>query len=502
VHFAVFVVAPRATSLVAGSGAGALAVHAARSIVVDLLVVAADGARVRVTTSAPELLPRYSAALGLSARPSFTLRPFHELPPPGLAYDKLPSGVRAAVVVGRRRRRPNGARTETRSFDVSKEEGPMGEGYVDRVTLRVDLADADRPVDAFLELPWRFDISDRAYEAPIRALLHGAGVFAPGMLADDAWTLAPFVHGEWRWVSVLGKEHVDRMRQAGLLVKEKAPHATTEELRMLGSTYVVRDVPGEPGLAYALSEDPSVPARLVREEQRVAYRLVIEKLAEALRSALGSSGGGANVGDGVLDLGWVAVGAGKMRFFYLVSQPGKGWAAAIARACGLGATPIVLVPRGRREAVKEMAVVELDVTEQLGADSAWQVVARAARALGAEGELEAWRIAEEELVVDKASQRVWFRGVLVTKLSEKSYRFVVFLVENQGKVVATKELGALVSMSGYPDVAARRTKREVERQIGESLVAAGRLGEAESVKRIVVVEGKKGYRLGVGARVV
>jgi hypothetical protein len=462
------------------------------------------GARVAVTTHAPELLSTYASALGLSLRPSLTLRPFDDLSATTFARSSLPRGVRAVVVVAMRVRTPTGARHETRAFDVAAEPRVPAAGYVDRVTLRVDLDGAKRPVDVFLELPHRIEIQDLAFEAPIRALLDATFVFAPGARPDDAWSLAPFVHGGWRWLVLLGEEAVLRMRQNGLLSPVRAAHVATEALRMLGATYVVREVPGEPSLEYALSEDPSFPARLVRPEDHVALRLDLPKLAAAMRRDLGTEPGGAKATatSSVLDLGALPLGRGRVRFFYLVSAPPEGWATGVRQACGVGTTPVILVPEGRA-LVKEMAQVELDIFEQLGAAPLASVVARTAKVLGIEQDLEPWRLAEEVLVVDTATQRVWVLGVLVTLLSENSYRFVEYLAKKSSiapRVIPSKEIGAHVSRSDYPDVAARRAKAEVERQIAGSLVAAGR--DASIAKTLVVVEGRKGYRLGVTARVV
>jgi hypothetical protein len=77
---------------------------------------------------------------------------------------------------------------------------------------------------------------------------------------------------------------------------------------------------------------------------------------------------------------------------------------------------------------------------------------------------------------------------------------VEYLGRNVGRVATTAEIGGYVSSSEYPDVAARRTKQEVERQIRAGLVGAG--VDAAIVERLIVVEGRKGYRLGVGVKVV
>jgi hypothetical protein len=493
-HMAVFLHGAPTATLRMGKGVSR---EVSRPAFVDYVRLT-RGSRARVTTHAPELLPTYASALGLSLRPSLTLRSFDDLTAATFARSSLPRGVRAAVVVAMRVRTPAGARRETRAFDVAAEPRAPAAGYVDRVTLRVDLAGSERPVDVFLELPHRIEFQDPAFEAPLRALLDAIGVFSPGARPDDAWSLAPFSHGLWRWLVLLGEEAVLRMRKNGLLAPVRAAHVATEELRMLGTTYVVREVPGEPLLEYALSEDPSFPARLVRPEDHVALRLDLDKLAAAMRRDLGTEPGAAATPSPVLDLGVLSSRRGRVRFFYLASAPPEGWAASVRRACGVGTTPVILLPQGRA-AVSEMAHVELDLFEQLGAAPLASVVRRAAKVLGIEEELEPWQLAEEVLYVDTVSQRVWVLGVLVRLLTENSYRFLEYLAKNASRVIPSKEVGAHVSASGYPDVAARRAKAEVERQVEGSLVAAGR--DASIAKKLVVVEGRKGFRLGVTARV-
>jgi hypothetical protein len=67
-------------------------------------------------------------------------------------------------------------------------------------------------------------------------------------------------------------------------------------------------------------------------------------------------------------------------------------------------------------------------------------------------------------------------------------------------VIPAKELGSHVSRSEYPDVAARRAKADLERQVRASLEEAG--ADAEVAGTLVVTEGRRGYRLGVSVKVV
>ena len=103
------------------------------------------------------------------------------------------------------------------------------------------------------------------------------------------------------------------------------------------------------------------------------------------------------------------------------------------------------------------------------------------------------------MIVDAAQRKVWVTGVLVG-LSEKAYRFIEFLARRPGAPTTTKEIGAYVSSSGYPDDAARRIRADVERQVRRSLLAAG--ADEGVVERLIVAEGKLGYRIGLTVRVV
>ncbi len=469
-------------------------------VAVDHVRIFADGSRVALTTAMPELLPTYATALGLSLRPSFTLRPLSKLTPARLAALRVPRVTRSEVVAGRLRR-SDGFRKELRGPDVLEAlQQTSRTGYVDRATIRFTI-DAASKVDAFLQLPHHIDISDRAFEIPVRAALDALGLFAPGLLPDDARSLAPYEHGEWRWRAVLGDAHFDRMVALGRFFRVASAHAASEDYRMHGAGYTVREVPGEPEMHYALAEDRSLGARLVSSKDRVAWQLDLEKLRASMTADLDAVRADAPLAiDGVLDLGVVSLASGKLRVVYAMAEPAAGWVDGVRRACGMGVTPVVLVPRGHAGEANGFVTIELDLAEQLGAKGIGRALGRAAEALGVAGEVAAWRLCDEELVLHAESKSVWLLGVRVA-LSDRLYALLAHLAADPTQARATSAIGALLAKgSSTPDVAARKAKADVERQIREALESAG--VDTEIVERLIVAEGRKGYRLGVTARVV
>ena len=481
---------------------GKVSARTDENIAVDLLRVSADGTRFAIRAATPELLPRYAEALGLSLRPSFTLKPLHDLVAADLARLTLPRSVSVVTLVATRRRTPDDVRLETRARDVLATGGlldPARVGYVDRATLRIILG--DRTADVFLQLPHRIEISDLTCELDVRAVLTALGLFDPGALPDDARSLAPYVHPDWRWRGVAGDAGFLMLVRGKLLLRVEVRHVATEALRMHGTSYVVRAVPGAKNREYALAEDRAYGARLVDPEERVAWRLDLDALASAMRADLGATRvdpANALTIDGVLDLGLVILKSGKLRFVYAMSVPPRDWLETARRACGIGVTLVVIVPRGHAQGLNGVLVLELDLEEQFGVKRIGRVLGKAAEALGVAGEVEIWRTCDEDVVIEAATQRVWIYGVFVP-LAEGPYRFLEYLATNPG-IARTKELGARLShAASHPEVVARRAKMKLEEELTRYLTRAH---VAFDVSKLVVTEGKKGYRLGVSARVI
>jgi hypothetical protein len=223
-----------------------------------------------------------------------------------------------------------------------------------------------------------------------------------------------------------------------------------------------------------------------------------------MRKDLGAQGAPApleiaGVLDAVLDLGVVTLASGKLRVVYAMAEPAAGWVETVRRAAGVGVTPVVLVPKGHAGDAKGMLEVEIDVAEQLGARNVARVLGRIAEALGVEKDVEAWRVCDADVIVCRGTDRVWVEGVSI-RFNEHRWKFVSLLARKGGAVAPTKDIGAAISKSSYPDVVARRMKIQVDRQVRRELEAQG--ADASIVDRMIVAEGRLGYRFGVSVRVV
>ena len=373
-------------------------------------------------------------------------------------------------------------------------------GYITRVTLRFDLRGEELPIDAFLQLPHRVDVSDRRFDALIRRALAALGFMDPGTLPDDAWTIAPYAHAEWRWIEVVGEAELRAMVAAKLVAKKRGARVSGAEFRRLGSSYVTFEVPGEPGVRYALSEDRSVPARDVLEGELVVLELDVSALEANMRRELGATKAERPVA-GVMDIGLVTLGRARLRFFYAMRSGDAGLAARITAACTNGAAAVVLVPAGRSVG-DGLRLVELSVAEQLGAKGIARVLGTVAEALEIE-DVEPWRLTDAEVVIERATQRVWICGVLMTALAERSYRMIESLALRAGAVVPSKDVAEhIVGKRGKLDGVVKHVRPDLLRRVEKSFVDARKDVPAALIDQLAVMEGKRGYRLGLRARVV
>jgi hypothetical protein len=463
---------------------------------VDHVCISPDGMRVAIMMAQVDLLPDYARALDLSLSPSFTLRALQLMTAAQLEALAVPR-VEGIEIVGTRKRGPDGSRTESRrpGIDPAHQEGT---GYLDRVTAR-GTVDGAKKVDAFLQLPHRFDLSDRSLEEPMRAALEALGTFTPGALPDDARSLAPYEHGAWRWSAVVGEATFERMRSEGRFTRVVLAHVATREYRMHGSAYVVRDVPDHKGMQYALSEDRSLGARVVSEEDRAAWRLDLTVLRQGMAREIGALPAATPLHlPGLLDLGVVHLPSARLRVVYAMAEPPPDWINALLLASGV-MTPLVLVPRGHAVTGVLVRMIELDVDEQLGAKSVARALGRAAEALGIPNDVEAWRRYEEEVVLEAASNVAWVLRVRVA-LPEHPFKLLAHLAKNRGATTPTSDLGLAISKGGEPDVRARKAKAALEKCVTEALVEAG--VDPALASGLIIADGRKGYRLGMTARVV
>ncbi len=190
-----------------------------RSTVCDLVRWDAVNGRASFSLAIPLFLVEWrdalAAAAGVPLRVEdlpWTLKLLHERGSAVFAKTKLPPGVLSVEVVACEL--DDGTRLGARgakALDALHARFGHG-GYIWRATFRFVIAGAPRPVDATIELPNKLLLSEPRWEPVIRAAFQALGLTEPGVLADDLASLAPFVHPEWRWVSLLGRTALDRAR--------------------------------------------------------------------------------------------------------------------------------------------------------------------------------------------------------------------------------------------------------------------------------------------------
>jgi hypothetical protein len=541
VHVAVLHRAPVVAHASRGDGGGVSRVLTRAVLADDLRFDRATG-RLFLVTARPSWLAAYVRAMrgalllsrarsagdasaparDPSSSPSLSFKWIQARGAAALREIAIPRGVLAVDIVGCQWSAGKGVRKETRgpgALAALEEGAPLAGGYITRLTLRLRVAESPYPVDVFMQLPHRLSFSDMRYEAHAREVMRALHVFEPGALADDAHTLAPFEHPEWRWLEIVGREAFARMAhmaRAKLLVRVKTRRVASAEHRRLGHTFVVQDIPGEDDAKYAMAEDESEPARTVSDDATAMWQLDAIALARAMRADLGTppsetsatASAPAHASDGLLDLGVLALASGKIHFFYALCPAGKRALAGAVGACPLGVTPVVLVPAGRRFAEATLRQVDLSILEQLGAASVAWVTGHVAEALGAADEVEAWRRVGTgiDVVIEKSTQRVWLLGALLVHLSDNVYKLFECLAVNSGRVVPVKDLGVYMSRnSSAPDALVRRTRAEIDARVTRSLREAGVKVTAdvrEKIGKLAAKKGRGGYTMELAVKVM
>ena len=456
-------------------------------------------------------------------RPSFSFKTLQALGAAGFARLAKPAGVRAWAVVGCQWDSGREELIETRSEDALaslEARTSVDGGHFPRLTLRVEPearggtaagkgTAAAAAVDLFIQLPHRITVSDpRRQEAPARGRPgEGAGHVRAGgapRRRADAGAVGPLRVAVARGAG--GRRlRAPRAKEDPDARESQERRGLKLEHRWLGSSVKLTPLRGEE-VHLATPLDFSLPAFEVDDSEAHAWRLDEAPLAKHLAAAMGLRAGTlANV-PGAIALGALVVKSGRAHVYYAAGGRRRASSRTVRAACKMGTAPVIVVPRGRRFAEEGIAQVEMDLHEQFGvAGTTGLVTGRVATALGVEDEVEAWRLAapDEVLVIDRKAKRAWLLGVELVHLLDGSFRLFERLGMEHGGVVDVRVLGSYVSSSASdPDVVVRKRRGRLGAQIEKSFEAAGVLLPPDLVEQLVMIDGRGGYRLGVGCKVV
>ena len=515
-HAAIFYDAPPNLDLTWEDGAPVR--RLAQSLRVAIVRVDPTLGRFFLTTARPQHLVPLARAFGAALYgdaaffglgPSMSFKKLLELGQAGFAALPLPEGVESWDIVGCQWMKGDGTRHEARGPDALgalEKDLHVAGGYFSRITLRVVVRESQTPVDVFMQLPHTLTVSDLRHEVVARSAVAAIDGFRVGVLSDDAHTLAPWVHPEWRWREVLGDGAFDELVKRKVLIRVKTGALGSKDARTLARAMRVTKVPGERGVSYATPEDFSLPARDVCDDETEMWQLAEEHLKKGMRAGLGLTAVAKQQEiEGVVDLGHLVGKSGRVRVLYTMGKPPKRLVRDVRDACKLGTLPLYLVPEGRRLAEASVHQVELTLLEQFGLGDMTAVLRRIVEEMGLEEEVaiagegkDAGAEMRAELVYDRGVGRLWLTGVALDALPDLARRMLVFLVENEPKVVSVRELGNAMSPATLnPDVMVRQTRQSLTRWIAACFAAAGKPVPEGVLARLIVKEGKGGYRLGV-----
>jgi len=509
-------------------------------------------ARLAVTTARPQRLEAYGAAWGRALyedegfflrAPSLTLKPLQALGAAGLAAAKLPAEVKRARVVECQLDTGETDRIEARGPNALARLEPLlrAGGHPTRATVRFDIEDEDRPVDALLQLPHRIDVgwggvAGAGARGPrlAREALAALGLLSPGTMADDVTTLLPLVHPEWRWRELVGDAGLEAMQGAGVLERvagRATRRASAPNLRWMGRNAIAfplfRNVPWrEPHpessehtkdiwrkwekvgqeLArqtwyYVVPDDWSIQAVAVSQDEMDMLRLSVGALMRKGRREMGlERGERPKLPKGVLWVGDLRLEQGVVRVFYVVrAAPSEAdrltLGRAITKATGFGRA-VALVPAGRKLG-GGFVELELTVAEQLGAASWRSKMREAVMALGLEDQVPAPLLAPQDarLVLDPRCERAVLDGVTLEAMGESGYRLLLALAQRGpgAEPAPTRVTDRAISGARLTEGATRNAVWRMPRWIEKSFEAVGK-PVPDDVKRdgLVRATGRKG----------
>jgi hypothetical protein len=510
-HIAVLYAAPAAADHDVSATGPTLATR--RALRADVLRLDVADGRLRIETARPPLVWSYAAAIGtalygdahfFSSRPSFTLKPLQLLGAAGFRDAKVPA--LSHMVVGLQWDTGDDARFEGRSTDALasfEAHTRITGGYIVRATIRFDFRGAPRPVDVYLELPYRLSFSDPRFEPQCRAALAALGIFQPGSVPDDATTLWPCEHAEWRFREAVGHAAFEVGLAAGLFTRVKGGRVASAEYRHLGRGYRAFDLPSEPKKRYALGDDPSVRAVTVAEPAMMVLRFNRDAFVKKGCDELGLDGAPRpkELPPEVLVLGTLTVPSARLFFVYVMAPPTTvatraSLKAAIERAAGL-ALVVTFVPTGRGFGAGRVEL-ELEVAEQLGC-ATWKGKTRAAlEQLGLASEVEATRIAASDarVVVRVPTGYLAIDGLVLEGVADSVVLFVAELVRAKGAIIKSATMEHALSPARMAPGAATAAKKKLDAAMEKACARAKRPMPSDWDDLVQWVK-NKGWRLGV-----
>ena len=128
------------------------------------------------------------------------------------------------------------------------------------------------------------------------------------------------------------------------------------------------------------------------------------------------------------------------------------------------------------------------------------LVARAVPLARLTDDVAPFHLTNAPLVVHRKTRRVWFKETLMA-LADSGYTMIEGLALRPNETVSGREICKWISPARDDLKAAKTTRPRLVRWMETSFAEAGKSVPIEEIEQVVEVVGKRGYRLGVAAKV-
>jgi hypothetical protein len=463
-----------------------------------LLFVSTESAslrRVYAEVFGQVLLGDAAAFLEASPRETVSLTPVHERGQAALDIPAMRATITRARVV---HLAWDTGEDVVRTFDGRDvlRDSTFAGGFLERAVIRLNFADEGPKADILVAGPNTIEVYPTSRRDLALSFLEAAGILAPPAPSSDLWRLEPFNHPLATWASALDADTLRDLQKQGILVAEETRALVDPEQPAAGRSLLAFPIRGQRARFYAVARDAhnsSARPRRVRDRDLLTYRLDLPKYAGWLSKALTLEGPAEALGAGLYALGNITIGTRVARILLATTTStvrGPG-AEKRLRSAARGAEIAVIVPPGR---ALDGAFAEVELA-CLDAPSRADLIPRLIRALSIDDEdLDPTLLAPKgtRWVLDRARQRAWLDGVLLTRMTDSVFRFLCVLADAKDAQVSGKEASRVISPHRDDFLAARETNQRLKKVVQSSFADAGK--KPPDVQSLIFSD-VRGYRL-------
>jgi hypothetical protein len=474
----------------------------------DLLRYEPTTGRLAIATRSPRRLQMYRQVVGtlLDQDAEFfanenicTLRPL-QLHGRAL-FDRLPREVLRVDVVELRWRRGDRGKLllqDQDCFALVDEFGlRMMEGTLIEARLSVTFEGGGRAGSVSIRVPNRIDMNVGRHEPVVERMLDEIGLrgqFDEAGNQVTVWSLYPWREPAQVWRKCLGIDF-DALAKQKLMRAVALKSTTPPDHPAATGALTVTSIGAHP--LVGLSEDPAIGLRTLTASDVQGYEPDVPRLIQKFQNDLQLIGQSREIENGVWTLGTRVLCATVTLNVILALREPSGDAERLIRNSVQGAHTVIVIPVGCHCAM-ELSQVQAHLhTEQFA-----ELLASIVERLDLQNIVPPPVWARESLVFHEGLGQAWFQGELLTKLKEGSnpFRFALAVARAKGRLVKKDELNSLLSESRTDGETARAAKRDFQRAIEGSFLAAGKACPPEAKE--IFAAPNHGYRLITSARVI